>query len=314
MSKIARKLVLSVLTVVLTVAALGTTTFAWFTLTNTAVVQPFSANITTDTGIEFAIGDLEVGQNPSTLNWVNQLSATVVQNWIESKYGQFTFTHVTTTNAVDYFTLGATALTGTTSGYLTIPLHFRSNTANHILWSAVTLTAPTTSYTADTSFVGAKGTSFISGDTIEIVASDAIRIAILGTVDGSPVVIGYESPNSTTNAVLGGGIANPQNLADGVAVGQGNQGAMNYFYSKNTYLPFGANSVSVLATQVAIAGETILQMAGDSVATAGATYYGQIQIRVWVEGWDANAYNSILGKAISAGFVFDGTFITPPTP
>lgn len=309
MSKIARKLVLSVLTVVLTVAALGTTTFAWFTLTNTAVVQPFTANITTDTGIEFAIGDLSVGQNPSTLNWVNQLSATVVQNWIESKYGSFTFTHVTTNNAVDYFTLGTTSLTGTTAGYLTIPLHFRSNTANRILWSGVTLTAAETTYTADTSFIGAKGTSFVSGDSINIVASDAVRIAILGTVSGSPVVVGYESPDSTTNAVLGGGIANPQNLADGVAVDQGNQGAMNYFYSKNTFLPFGAASVNVLATQVTIAGEAILDMASGSLATAGADFYGSILIRVWVEGWDANAYNAILGKAISAGFVFDGTTV-----
>jgi len=56
MNKIARKLVLSILTVVLTVAALGTTTFAWFTLTNTSVVQPFQAQIVSDTGIEIAIG------------------------------------------------------------------------------------------------------------------------------------------------------------------------------------------------------------------------------------------------------------------
>ena len=59
MTKMTRKLLLSIITVVLTVVALGTTTFAWFTLTNTAQIQEFEAKIIADSGIEIAIGDLE---------------------------------------------------------------------------------------------------------------------------------------------------------------------------------------------------------------------------------------------------------------
>ena len=61
MTKLTRKLLLSVLTVVLTVVALGTTTFAWFTLTNTAQIQSFDAEIIADSGIEIAIGNADYG-------------------------------------------------------------------------------------------------------------------------------------------------------------------------------------------------------------------------------------------------------------
>jgi hypothetical protein len=306
MSKLARKLVLSVLTVVLTVIALGTTTFAWFTLTNTSVVQPFSANITSDTGIEIALG-VPVPGDEDELNWVTTLTTAVINNYIESVYGSFQFGHVTTTNAVDFYTLGATSMTGTTGGYLSIPVNFRSNSANRILWSGVTLTAAELAWQSDVAFIGAKGATLIAGDSTLINASDSFRIAILGTVGGLDNVVGYESANSATNVVLGGGIANPQNLADGVGVGMGNQGAMNYYYAKNALLPFGAEAVTVLQTITALANNPIVDLSAST--TSGAAFYGAVVIRVWLEGWDANAYNSVLGRQITTSFQFTGTSI-----
>jgi hypothetical protein len=37
-----------------------------------------------------------------------------------------------------------------------------------------------------------------------------------------------------------------------------------------------------------------------------ADYFGQVMIRVWLEGWDANAYNSILSRIITTSFEFTG--------
>jgi hypothetical protein len=306
MSRLARKLVLSVLTVVLTVIALGTTTFAWFTLTNTSVVQPFSANITSDTGIEIALG-VPVPGEEDNLNWVTTLTTAVINNYIETTYGSFTFGHVTTANAVDFFTLGAMSMTGTTSGYISIPVNFRSNSANRILWSGVTLTSPELSWQSDVAFVGAKGTPFTAGDSTLINASDAFRIAILGTVGGLDNVVGFENANTATNVVLGGGVANPQNLADGVGIGMGNPGAMNYYYAKNALLPFGADAVTVLQTITALASNPVVDLAVSE--TAGAAFYGAIVIRIWLEGWDANAYNSVLGRQITTSFQFTGTTV-----
>ena len=315
MNSITRKLVLSILTVVLTVVALGTTTFAWFTLTNTAVVQPFQAEITSDTGIEVALG-IPVSGLENELNWVTTLTTTTIQDYIEDEYGAFTFTHVTTTNAVDFYTLGTAAMASTTGGYLTIPLNFRSNSANTILWSTVSLTSGQAPWDADVAFTGAKGASYIAGDDVPIDAADSFRIAILGTVGGSNNVVGYENPDSLTNAVLDGdgavmdlsGLTEDHDddvLTPEVHIGA--NGAMNYFYRKNATLPFGADAVTVLNTIQSLSENPVLTMA--EVETSGATYYGQVLIRVWLEGWDANAYNSVLGRMITASFVFTGTTI-----
>jgi hypothetical protein len=316
MNSITRKLVLSILTVVLTVVALGTTTFAWFTLTNTAVVQPFQAEITSDTGIEVALG-IPVVDEEDELNWVTTLTTAAIEDYIEAAYGAFTFTHVTTNNAIDFYTLGTVAMTGTTGGYLTIPLNFRSNSANQILWSTVSMTSGELPWQADVAFTGAKGASYIAGDSVSIDAADAFRIAVIGTVGGATNVVGYENPNSTTNSVLDGdgvamdlrGIEEDQNpdplITENAYIGV--NGAMNYFFRKNASLPFGADAVTVLNTIQALSDNPVVDLSAST--TSGAAWYGQILIRVWLEGWDANAYNSVLGRMITTSFVFTGTSI-----
>ena len=317
MNSITRKLVLSILTVVLTVIALGTTTFAWFTLTNTAAVQPFQAEITSDTGIEVALG-IPVAGEEDELNWVTTLTTTAIQNFIEAKYSAFTFSHVTTANAIDFLTLGVSAMTETTNGYLEIPINFRSDSANRILWSTVSLSSGALPWQADVAFTGAKGTSYTAGGSISIDAADAIRIAIVGQVGADPAhYVAYENPNSTTNAVLDGDglpmdLRGTQEDLDPDPILEdlhyiGVNGAMNYFYRKNADLPFGANEVTVANTIQALDNDPVLDLAPST--TAGKANYGQLVIRIWVEGWDANAYNSVLGRMITTSFGFTGATI-----
>lgn len=310
MTKITRKLLLSIITVVLTVVALGTTTFAWFTLTNTSAVQPFEAEIVADSGIELALGDHATGvASPTTLNWVTTLTTDAIADYIDLTYGNnIVFNHVTTVDGVNFMTLGATAMTGTTSGYLEIPLNFRSDTATAITWSAVSLSSTVASWTADVAFTDATGTARVPNDQVDIDASNSMRIAMLSDIAYGGHVLAYEKPASTTNVVLDTG----GDLSDLVALDDddfGNAGAMNYYYSKNSTLPFGADSATTLTTVQAITGQTVITMVDVSASTSPdyeADYFGQVMIRVWLEGWDANAYNSILSRIISTSFEFTG--------
>jgi hypothetical protein len=303
MNKIARKLVLSVLTVVLTVIALGTTTFAWFTLTNTSVVQPFQAQIVSDTGIEIAL-DNPLATLPSELNWVTTLTTTALNDYISAAYGgNFKFNHVTTANGVTFETLGVSSLTPATGGWLEIPLHFRSNTAEQIQWSAVTLTSTAANWPTDVTFTYVDNVVYNPAQPISIDASDAMRIAIIGDLDLQPGnVVAYEKPASSVNIVLSTG----GDLSDGVGVGLGDAGAMNYYYRKNNTLPFGAAAVTTLLTTTSLSSNPILDMGDGVAAEAGAAYYGEIMIRIWLEGWDANSFNSVLNRVISASFTFVG--------
>lgn len=301
MNNIARKLVLSALTVVLTVAALGTTTFAWFTLTNTAVVQPFQASVVADTGIEVSLDGVD---------WYTTLTEPLISAYITSAYGSFNFTHVTTVNGFSNFnTLGASGLTNTTSGYLEIPVYFRSNSASAIDWTGVTLTSPLSPWTSDVAFTATTG-AVVAGGSIPQDASNAMRIGIQGVVGVDPDhVVVFEKPASNNNnVVLGGDGSTPADFSNG---GVGDDGSYNYYFIKTGSLVPGTDAVITAPTVTLIndsaAAQRILDMTADS--TYNTAYWGQITIRIWLEGWDADAYNSLLARQITAGFTFYGTSV-----
>lgn len=314
MSKLARKLVLSVLTVVLTVIALGTTTFAWFTLTNTTVIQPFEVEVTASTGFQMALGTPDAGFE-NELTWVNVLTATDIAAYIQQNYGTLRLNAVTTADGSNFYSVDMSAATPASTGaYLTLPLNFRSQEELQIQVSAITFPGalnPTFSWTADQPFVTAQNQSVSSGNIIEgLYAPDAVRVAFVGVQvggAGSLPVLAYELPGSETNVYLGGG-STPLDLSDLVALNDDNLGAagnLNYYAAKNGgVLPFGSNAVTVLETITSIANNPIYNL--QPLATSGQAYYGRVLLRVWIEGWDANMYDPLLSAKISVSFSFIG--------
>jgi hypothetical protein len=297
MNRLARKLVLSVLSVVLTVVALGTTTFAWFTLTNTSVIQPFNAEIVADTGIEIAIGNPLIG-DPTLLQWKTVITTQDVYDYIDLAYpGGFQFTHVSSTNGVTFTDLEGV---GVTDGYLEIPLHFRSDNETEINWTQVVVTSPTASWMTGVSFVDSLGNSRIAGSTFLVNAADAVRVSITGNIGGSNATTAYENPVSepARNTVLGANAA-----ADFSNGGIGANGSTNYYYQVNNILPTGANTVTTVATVTSISNTKVLDMVTNPVMPE-AVYYGVITVRIWLEGWDAEAYNSLLGRVITTSLRF----------
>ena len=55
MKNLTRKLMLSIVAIALVVIALGTSTFAWFTLSNKASVGQFNAEVTAGQGMELSL-------------------------------------------------------------------------------------------------------------------------------------------------------------------------------------------------------------------------------------------------------------------
>jgi hypothetical protein len=307
MRNISRKLVLSIIAVVLTVFALGSTTFAWFTLTNTSTVQAFEAQIIGDSGIEISLGAHGTTfANPDAAEWVTTLTTADVEAYLVDTYGNTQiFNHVTTADGISFSTLGATAMTATTAGFIELPLNFRSDTATSINWTTVSLTAAGNSWTVDADFTDATDTARVAGDSITVDASDAMRIAMVSNATYGGNTVAYEKPSSGTNVVLGTG----GDLSDSANAGHGVAGAMNYYYSKNNALPFGAAAVTTLSTITDLAaGQPVVSLVdvSGSATDFGADNYGQLTVRIWLEGWDANAYNSILSQLVSTSFTFQG--------
>ncbi|TNF07267.1 MAG: hypothetical protein EP317_05145 [Bacillota bacterium] len=306
MTKMTRKLILAVLTVVVTVATLGTTTFAWFTLTNTSVIQDFEVDIIMDAGIEIAVDDLAT--LPEDLVWRTTLTTADILAYLDAAYGgQPLFTHVTSQDGRTFRTLGIGAIGDiTTSGYVEIPLHFRSNSADEIAWDQVSLTSGVVQYRPAVPFVDSLGNPRNTTQTYPTDAADAMRLSITGMVDpgtGPEVTTHvYENPALNTNTVLGG-----LSAADLTNGGIGVDGAVNFYYESTNTLPGGADSVTTVSTVTSIApgvGLKVLTMTSGQSAIHDQEYYGTIVIRIWLEGWDAEALNGILGRTITTGLRF----------
>jgi hypothetical protein len=309
MNKLTRKLVLSVLSVVLTVVALGTTTFAWFTITNTATVQPFQAEVIADSGIQIAIGN----GDPLSLEWKTTLTTQDIINYMTLTYGVdgFRFNHVTSPDGRNFYTLGTVGVgDGTTEGYLTLPLHFRSDSTSQINWSYVSLSGLDASFTTRVAFTDSKGVARAANSSLLVNPADAMRISITGQVSALTSTLAYENPSSDTNTVLGEldgeDLRGTTEDVQGVPTYIGVNGAQNYFYRSNAILPGGSDAVSTVTTLTALNNNLILDMASGQELTADAEYYGQVTVRIWFEGWDAEGYNALLGRTILASFRFQG--------
>jgi hypothetical protein len=294
MNKLARKLVLSILTVVLTVVALGTTTFAWFTLTNTSVIQSFEAEIVSDTGIEIAIGT----GDPMLLEWKNTLTASDIYNYMAITYGVdgFRFTARTSDNGRDMYDLGNV---GSGTGFLELPLHFRSQSDFLIRWTNISLTSTPAAYQTGTTFTDSLGTLRTAGSTYTANAVDAFRVSVTGIVDRALGTVGttvYENPVSATNTVLGG--------LTGADLTNAN-GAQNFYFAVNAVHPDGSASVTVVPTITTVPNVLAVELNSGQLLVADAEYYGTVQVRVWFEGWDAEAYNSLLGRMINLSLRFE---------
>ncbi|MDY0074868.1 MAG: hypothetical protein RBR75_03140 [Acholeplasmataceae bacterium] len=308
MSNMTRKLVLSLIAVVLTVIALGTSTFAWFTITNIANVQPFQAQVISDEGIEIAIGE----GDPLTLEWKTTLTTQDIYDYIAAKYTEgFRFNHLTSPDGRNFYGLGTGGVgLGTTEGLLELPIHFRSDSTSEINWTQVLLSGTSASFTTRVAFTDSLGIDHTANSSLNVNPADAFRLSITGNIGGAVSTVAYENPTGGTNTYLGELIAADLRGDTELVLGEpehiGVDGAQNYFYRSNAILPGGADAVSVVETENAITSTKILDMTADSMLVADAEYYGMVTVRVWFEGWDAEAYNSLLGRIITLSLRFEG--------
>ncbi|MFA5482536.1 MAG: hypothetical protein WC278_04125, partial [Bacilli bacterium] len=103
MKNLSRKLMLSIVAIALVVIALGTSTFAWFTLSNKASVGQFNAEVTAGEGMELSLDQT---------TWYSSIPADVIQAEIKANFDAVSgltndsdapiLTAVTTANLSDF--------------------------------------------------------------------------------------------------------------------------------------------------------------------------------------------------------------------
>jgi hypothetical protein len=275
---------------ILAAFVLGTTTFAWISMTNTAKIDNFNATVGAGEGIEMSLDGTAFH---STLT--EEIIHDYLFERVGASYPNFKYKAVTSENGI--VLLGYDNQTAV--GYLEFDLTFRTPTGEtpDVYWAGASVTSIGKPWTPDTSFINAKGISLtpLSGSSTYYV-SDACRISVQGDLN----TIVFENPEIGTNTVLGEKINNDLSNSNG---------AVDYYKKKNAgSAPALANSVNVHATVSSDEDLNDLPLLTlHDAAEAGQDLnfnYGKVTIRIWIEGWDPDCFNSVLADVMSVQLVF----------
>lgn len=304
MKNLSKKLLLSILSIALVVIALGTSTFAWFTLSNQASVGEFNVEVTAGEGMELSLDGT---------TWYSAIPADVMQAKVKTLFGtningENPVLNIVTSKDLTLFqklSINNTLVNATANAdYLSIVIHVRAIGLNDIYVTTVGLAGTDFDWTPDISFLGAKQNLITPTNILVTNPADAARVGIVPVGEATPVTFpfAFQNPMSTTNTVLESTI--PTSVDGGQAA---------YYFAKNGIEVITPKTVFEAVTTIdqtlATGGVKILALTTGAV---GETYNtGKFNLLVWYEGCDPDTYNSISGKPVRISLSFEGRKVTP---
>ncbi|VEU80625.1 hypothetical protein [Haploplasma axanthum] len=286
--KFTKKMVLSVLTLVITVFALGTGVFAWFTINNTTSVSDLSGTVQSGTG-----GFL-ISTNGEDWNTALDLSGITVKG--------DSFTDLTSEDGKTFKSLNNDSVA---TGYIEFDLHFLIGTTfNRINLSDLTVSSEETSWKSDVEVTLDK--KYNVGDAIKNYASNAARISIEN--QKNDVTVFEQSQTAVGNT---SGVATETNnyafiYYNALATKTGKT-ALNFANASalttDGHARVGEEAFTSIEISDAIEVPSTITVKEEDTK-AGYTKYAKITVRVWIEGWDGEAFNAILGGKLNLNFTF----------
>jgi len=283
-----RKLILSIVSIAIAIVALGTSTFAWFSLSNRATVGQFNAEVTGGDGLEISLDNT---------SWYSSIPSEVMQQHLVTLYGSSLsgdkpiIKDVTSFDGKSFKVFNDDAL----SGWIEFEIKFRSRVKTEVYWTNAVIGGSNFSWTPDNEFLLEGGVQASPSTPITINPSNALRVSLEGEVDNLSTVYAYEKANGVDGNVYLGttpsiyGSVSYYNVKNGIDSIDPNDFPNNLFDTFTSFLP------------TTIANNKVLTLVEN---TSTSYNEGTITVRVWMEGWDADTYDSILGKPVSVSLAF----------
>ncbi|MFA5449018.1 MAG: hypothetical protein WC292_01070 [Clostridia bacterium] len=324
MKKTTKKLLISIMILLAAVSLATATTYAWFTMNNTPEVETFDLNVTSVDGLYISLSGDEgtFKQYISTTEITNHLLANfsyTVGEGEDATQVLKKLTHATTEGDGIYDIPADNKITqmntdGTETTSYEFTLYFRSANAYQVTLkttgdskSAVTSVqgenppAPIEAWADGLSFAKDGTTAaFDRGHAIAARAQDAVRIAFY---DGTNRFFWDPNPTSgfTDNTYMGNVAARHHNFKHGSKFGDTIDADVPEVDGGGTVdqvISIVESNVNTTATPT-----TLLTLVLNETTNQ---YNGTLTITLWLEGWDANALNSVLSDIITTELVFQG--------
>lgn len=302
MKSVTTKLLLSFAVISMAIIALSTVTLAWFTLSKTAKVNQFELNIKPDDGLEIRVIQERLDYDSGwRINTQTKLDGALVP--------------VTTLNGKKFKNFDFTD--ALSSHYISFKIYFRSKVDCSILLSKMSSSSSDALFKPDVDIVIKEDSKFIIyGPKQEnkyirsIAVSDAFRasfiindtpsIYVFNKDKGQGCYAGFEYQDNWYNPAIefynknyGTNLINPfrymdlsSNLVDEKDFISGKQ--------KDLYL-YNIESISSKMRIININDE-LLTLNHNNLS---GYYEGDMQVNIWLEGWDADCFDAINNTTLS---------------
>jgi len=328
MSKLSRKLLISVLSLVFALVTLGTTTFAWFTLTGTVAVDSIDMNVSAGYGIEISV---DGGNTYKNLITMNDLKAALgLSSGVSSLK---TLESLTTNDGINFYTLdeiGKTSPTSTTNGYLQFDIWFRTTTQNAKVYldNGTSITSTAKNWISDAAFTykkydnnEVKTVNVSVGETVPVYAANSARFSFQEMVYSGTNLVGKEDGlvtiwelnpdiSNNTNTLLGTEPNASLGLVSYWNAKYPNDNLLNYYYQDvdNKVVKEGIITLPQTVKSNSNLGSSTIILNLDQTKSGDNTYkYGYLRVRIWLEGWDPDNFDAIFDTNLKVKYVFSLT-------
>jgi hypothetical protein len=300
-NKLTRKLMLSAFTLLFAVISLGASTYAWFTMSESAKINAFEGKVFAGEGVEIAV--TEIGHDP--VEWFSgQIESKKIQDVVDKKFKLFEA--LTSSNGVSFKELVEHKPVANTSesNYIAFELHFKSAVKGTLTLDEMNFySSESDSQPIDQVFTLAAGDSPLTvEDEIEFNVESAARVSL--TANNSTII--YEDKEE---AAADGNAGNSLGFS-GVDENDP-KGAFEYYNKKSYKLndegEYEGNlkaseaedpTVSVIPTdKISTSTVTSIEIPGNNEIVS-------ITVYVWIEGWDGECMNFIFNQMLSIDMTF----------
>jgi hypothetical protein len=302
-NKLTRKLMLSAFTLLFAVISLGASTYAWFTLSNKAVVETFEANVTVGSGLQLqALQANSTEEQLDPQKWeVSSLSIP------QSFFTNVKFQAVTPKNKLNtvqgFVDVTAKDENGAyievdNTGYIQFDLYFKLSTPDaentyDLYFDFYEFTSVASSWQIDKAYTGKNGNeaNYSVGKTVTYYVEDAARLAITPADEDCEEVI-YQAAGKYDESTLGCPEVNA---------------AINYYKAVNGEDSIDYNEKCKYPDKSSVKS----QNEGQKIGVLTGSEIVKITIFVWIEGWDAECFNAIFSQTLKTKL---GFYLAPKKP
>lgn len=317
MKKAHVKILISVLVSILAFIALGTSTFAWFSLATSVEVDNINISVTSGPGL-----DISLDEDPNRVYKTRLIGQEFLDKIYELNHSsEFKLYPVTTRDGINYYDSAGSSLNLANNKYVELNIYFKaSNVENYDKSVGVfiknyddTITYPeggdvslihtndmyvvskgVTINPAGVSFTDSNNDAIINTQSVFKKATESIRLSFTDAIDNSVRFFDFSD-----NPQYGYGYGYSSEASE-------LKGAASFHYAKNEKLyevPEEWDSVNFpIATKDDLStfdGQGVASNLNSLVCTlenvTGTTdYIGYTTIRIWLEGYDADCYDFII--------------------